>query len=558
MKGMHLFPLKENLPRYKEAIKLLAKYGFSDLVLKSGLDEEISQDSVKDMEPDRKVEEFPRDLERLGPTFIKFGQFLSAFSDILPTDYQESLTRLQDQAESFDFSEAKEIIETDLGVRFSKAFDDFDTRPISAASVAQVHRAVLRNGKEVAVKVQRPDVKCMVLADLEVIRYIAEILDRHTSAGKKNHFEWLAEEFRKSILRELDFRLEAQNLRILKKNLEEFPNIQVPEPIDDYTGTRVLTMDYMPGIKMNSLSNLPQSKIDRNQLADELFQAYLKQIIIDGFFHADPHPGNILLTKEGHLALLDLGMIAHLDDEMQDSLLKILIGISEGDGYKVVSEALKIAEKQDEINEYRFSHEISDLLLQQKHRKAGEYNMGRVVLDVSKISRRNGIIIPIELTVLGKTLLNLDQVGTQLAPDFDPNDCIRRNTLSLMQTRMWKTMSLGNVLNSMMETKELISKMPHRINRILESLANNEIEVQVDAIDEKMLITGIQKIANRITMGLILAALIVGAALLMQVETDYTILGYPILAILFFLGAAIGGISLIIKILLTDERSKRR
>ncbi len=550
--------LKEHVGRYKEVFRLLLKYGLSDLVRRSALADMLRDEESAIEETESKAEELPSDLEKLGPTFIKLGQFLSTFTDALPTPYQEALTRLQDQVAPFDFEEVERIVSADLGVRLSKAFSEFDPKPLSAASIAQVHRAVLRDGKEVAVKVQRPQIRQMILTDMEVIRYIAELLDSHTRAGRHRRYSSLAEDFRRTILRELDFKMEARNLRRFAKNLAHFPHVRVPRHYHDFTGPRVLTMEYIKGKRISTLSPLPQDKIDREELANELLRAYLKQIVLDGFFHADPHPGNILITEEGEVALLDLGIVGYVSEDLKDSLLKIIVAVSENDGDKVVNQAMRISEKCDDCNEPRFRREINEFVAEQQNRTAADYNMGRVMLDVAKASRRNGFIIPTELTVLGKTLLMLDQIGHQLAPRFDPNASIRKNAVSLLQQRMTRTISFGTFMNSLMETKEFLTKMPERANRLLETLLNNEVSIRVDAIDERLLIAGFQKIANRITMGLILAALIVGAALLMRVETDFTILGYPAIAILLFLIAAFGGIALILKILLTDERTRRR
>ncbi len=546
-----------NISRYKDFIKLLLKYGFSDLVFQSKMNESLDVDELDVEEKSPKSEEFPRDLEKLGPTFIKLGQFLSSFSDLLPPAYIQSLTRLYDQVEPFPYEEVEKIVSSDLGVKISKAFSAFDPKPFSAASLSQVHKAVLRNGREVAVKVQRPNIRQIILSDLTTIDYIANLLDNYSDLGTYYHFEQMASEFRTTIMRELDFRLESHNQKILGQNLTEFPSIVVPQPVEDYTGNRVLTMDYISGTKIEVVRPLPQSKINRSRLAEELFRAYLKQILLDGFFHADPHPGNVLLTHNGKLALLDIGMVAHVGDELQDALLKILIGISEGDGEKVVHEVLKIAETHSDFKENEFTHDITTLVSQQQHKDAQSFNMGKVVLDVSRISRKNSVSIPTVLSVLGKTLLNLDQVGSDLAPQFDPNQAIQRYASELVQQRMWKSFSPGNLFNSVMEIKEIISKFPQRLNRILSAFANNELVLRVESIDEKVLITGIQKIANRITIGLILAALIIGAALLMRVDTPFKIFGYPVLAIVFFLIAAIGGMGLIIKIIFTDEHPKK-
>ncbi|MBD3267545.1 AarF/ABC1/UbiB kinase family protein [bacterium] len=553
---MKLIPKHINFQRYRDIIRLFIKYGLSDLVIQSGLPTGKEDEDVKNEAQQTKAEELPKDLEQMGCTFIKFGQFLSAFSDVLPTHYVEELSRLQDKVEPFSYEEAEEIIESELGVKISKAFSSFDQTPISAASLSQVHKAIMRDGRQVAVKVQRPHIRKYLFTDLEVLEYIADILEERTHIGKINRFRQLILDFRRSLLRELDFQIEAENLAILNQNLEEFHHITLPKPVEDYTANRVLTMDFIDGVKVHELSSLPSTRGNRNRLADELLSAYLKQILVDGFFHADPHPGNIILTNDHKVALLDLGMVGNLSDNLQESLLKIFLGISEGDGQSVANETMKIAEREPSFNEQQFTQDICTLVNPQQYRDAGNIKMGRLVLDLSRMAKNNGIYIPPIISVLGKTLLNLDQVGRELAPNFDPNDCIRREAGTLIHQRILKTFAPSNIMNSMLEMKDLLSNLPMRMNQIIDSLANNKLSIHVDAIDEKKLINGFQKIANRITIGLIMAALIIGAALMMNIDSTFTLFGYPVLAIFFFLLAAAGGVVLILKILFSDEGTR--
>ncbi len=553
-----MFPSSIDLKRYKDIARLLIKYGLSDIVFQSQLQEYV-YDPEADLPKKQsgKAEELPRDLERLGGSFIKFGQFMCAFTDILPASYIDALTRLNDQVEPFEFSEVESIVESELGVRLHKAFSDFDQTPKSAASLSQVHRASLRDGREVAVKVQRPGIRKDILSDLELLETIASMLEEHTKIGKTNQYHQIVLDFRRRILQELDFRLEAQNLRKMQGYLDEFPSIILPEPIEDYTSNRVLTMTYIHGTSVTKVKPLPASKFDRSQLAEEFFRAYLKQLLVEGFFHADPHPGNVILTNDGHLALLDLGMVAYLSEDDQETLLKILIAVSEGDGQKVAQEALKIAERPDHLKESQFEREICELVGEKKDQEAGKFSVGQLVLKVSEIAKRYEIQIPTILTLLGKTLLNMDQVGRCLAPHFNSNECIQREAASLIRHRVWKSLSPGNFFNTMIEIKDLFSRMPYRMNQIIRSLAENQLEIKVSAIDEDRLIAGFQKIANRIAMGLILASLIIGAALMMTIDTPYTILGFPIIALIFFLLAACGGVAMILRILFSDEHPKK-
>ena len=275
-----------------------------------------------------------------------------------------------------------------------------------------------------------------------------------------------------------------------------------------------------------------------------------------GFFHADPHPGNVFITPDYRIALLDLGMVGRILPKLQENLMQLLLAIAEGHGDEAANIAIKIGEQKENFQSKQFVRRIGEIVAQQKTATVGEMQVGRLVLEVTQTSAESGIRVPPELTMLGKTLLNLDQVGRALAPDFDPNASIRRNAAQIMQQRLVRSISPGNLFSGVLELKDLIQRLPARLNKLFDAMANNEFKVQVDAIDERTLIEGFQKVANRITVVLILAALIVGAAMLMRVETSFRIWGYPGLAIILFLLAAGGGVTLLVNILFYDKSGR--
>ena len=549
--GLSLKP--QHLKRYKDVAVLLMKYGRSDLVKTAGLDPDLDDESPAPTATDPSASELADDLERMGPTFIKLGQLLSTRPDILPLPYLHALTRLQDRVEPFSFAEVEGIVISELGVRLSKAFSEFEAKPVAAASLGQVHRAAMRDGRPVAVKVQRPDIREWVMEDLDALEEIAEFLDHHTEMGRRYGFVQILDEFRRSLLRELDYRQEAQNLTLLRRNLSEFSAIVVPAPIEDYTTSRVLTMEYVSGTKITTLSPVALLELNGAALAEQLFRAYLKQILVDGFFHADPHPGNVLVTDAGQIALLDLGMVGRIAPRLQEPLLQLLLAISEGQSDDAVRFALKLGEVRPDFDEPEFCRRVADLVGRHQDAELRNMQVGKGVLEIGRIAGDAGLRLPSELTMLGKTLLNLDQIAEALDPTFNPNASIRKNAAEIMRGRLLKSASPGNMLGGILELKEFMERLPGRVNKILDTVANNQLEVKVDAIDEARLMAGFQKVANRITLGLLLAALIIGAAMLMQVETSFRILGYPGLAIIFFLLAAGGGIALMLSILLKDE-----
>ena len=548
----------EHLKRYKDIAALFMKYGRSELVKNAGLEEAVATEPVVAPSEEKLAEHLAADLEKMGPTFIKLGQLLSTRADILPLPYVEALARLQDRVGPFPFMEVEAIVSAELGVRLSKAFAEFEPEPVAAASLGQVHRAALRDGRRVAVKVQRPGIREVIVKDLEALAEIAAFMDHHTEIGRRYGFTIMLEEFRKTLLRELDYRLEARNLEVLAENLRAFDRIVVPLPVTDYTTSRVLTFDYIRGEKITKLSPLVRTEIDGQVLAEQVFRAYLQQILVDGFVHADPHPGNVFLTDDNRIALLDLGMVARIPPGMQERLLRLLLAVSEGRAEEAATVAISLGDVQPLFDEKGLRRDVNDLVAQIVGATVGQMQIGRVVLMLARMCGERGIRVAPELTMLGKTLLNLDQVGCTLDPDFDPNAAIRRNAAELMRQRVRKSLSPGNLFAGVMELKEFAENLPRRVNTILDHVASNSLEVKVDAIDEKMLLEGFIKVANRITMGLILASLIVGAALLMRVETPFRILGYPGLAIVCFFFAAAGGVTLVFNILWSDHKHRQR
>jgi ubiquinone biosynthesis protein len=538
------------LGRYKDIAWFVAKYGRAEFVTKALNGEDTSSaDPVA-------AEMFARDLEALGPTFVKLGQILSTRADLLPPPYLDALARLQDQVEPFPYEDVERTIRAELGVRVSHAFVEFDKLPIAAASLGQVHRAVLRGGREVAVKVQRPGIHEQIEKDLSAFHEIAAVIDR-IGAARNMDAARVVDEFKRTLLSELDYREEARNLVTIAHQLRDFENIVIPLPVDDFTTARVLTMDYVAGTKITAVSRVEWTEVDGAVLAEDLFRAYLQQILIDGVFHADPHPGNVLLTPDSRIALIDLGMIGRISSTTQEQLFKLILAIGEGRGDDAAEILIALGERHEDFNESDMRRAIADLIGRFHRLTMREMNVGRVMLEMSRSSIEHGLKMPPELALLGKTLLHLDEVGRVLDAQFDVNASLRRNASSVMRRRMLKSATPANVFSAAMDVREFAERLPGRVNRILDALAANDLRFKVEVIDQGSIIDGLQKVANRIALGLVLAALIVGAAMLMRIPTSLTIFGYPWIAMLLFLAAAAGGFWMAWTILAGDVRKTR-
>jgi len=546
----------EHLKRYKDVVALLIKYGRSDLVNQTDLARTGVDGKQALAAGVAKAEELAGDLENLGPTFIKLGQLLSTRADLLPEPYLDALARLQDKVEPFPYEQVQEIVEAELGGRLSKLFAEFEVEPLAAASLAQVHRAQMRDGREVVVKVQRPNIRGTITEDLQALEEAANFIDNHTDVGKRYEFGLILSEFRRSLLRELDFKREADNLLKLRNSMREYETIVIPAPVEDYTSSRVLTMDYIPGKKITDVSPLRLVEIDGMKLSEDLFRAYLKQILVDGFFHADPHPGNVFLTEDDRIALIDLGMVAHLNVGFREQLLRMLLAISEARGEEVAEIAIKLGEAKPNFDQAEFTRRVSRLVVRHADATLEHIDAGRIVMKIMRIAADTWFRTAQEFTMIAKAMLNLDRSVYTLAPEFNPNEIIREEATNILSRQMYKSLEFGALMTRIVELKGFVEKLPTRVNRILDAIGNNDLKIGVDAIDEKLLIEGLQKVANRITLGLILAALIVGAALMMRVETSFRIFGYPGLPTIFFLIAAIGGLLLVINILFFDVKAK--
>jgi ubiquinone biosynthesis protein len=530
----------ERLSRYREFAAFLAKYARADFVI----DEEADRSANNAGNAGKTAADadaFARDIEALGPTFIKLGQLLSTRADMLPATYVDALARLQDEIEPFPHSEVVAIVEDELGVRLSKAFAEFDSTPVAAASLGQVHRAVLRSGREVAVKVQRPQVREHVRRDLDALSDLAPLLDRVAGVSRSLDVPRVLDEFRRTVLRELDYQQEARHMTALAHQLRDFESIVVPLPVDDYTTSRVLTMDFIAGTKITAVSRVEWTEVDGGALANDLCRAYLQQILVDGLFHADPHPGNVLLTPDHRLALIDVGMVGRLSTTLQDQLLRLMLAIADARGDEAASVIVSLGDTHEDFDEALLRETVIEVVGGHQNTPAKSLNIGRVMLDMVRTSGRYGLRLPAELALLGKTLLNLHHIGRRLDPEFDVNGSMRRNATGLMRRRMLKTLTPAHLLSSTLEVRDLAERLPERLNRILDAIAANDVRLKVDLIDHGSIIDGLQKVANRIALGVVLAALIVGAAMLMRVQTTFTILGYPGIAILLFLAAAAGG-----------------
>jgi ubiquinone biosynthesis protein len=505
-------------------------------------------------------ESFASDLEALGPTFVKIGQALSTRPDFVPAPYIAALERMQDAVSVVDPTTMRAIIEEELGAKISKLFASFDDVPIGSASLSQVYSATLRDGRPVAVKVQRPDVAASLREDLDLLARLAGTVGLVSDQPRRYGFaDWVGE-FRKTLSAELDYRREADNLETFAKHLEKYPTIVVPAPVWDYSGARVLTMELLPGTKVTKISALRRLDPDESlgALAGDLMRAYLDQVFVHGLIHADPHPGNVLLTDDGRLALLDLGMVAHMPPRMRDQLLRLLLAVVDGRGEQAAETFVHLSTRLEDFDEPAFARECAQLIAQYASSFDAGRSEGRLLLELTRIGAASGLRPPAELPLLGKTLLNLESVSTALAPDLPVKQIVEEHLQDVMRRQVRQMFSPNRLASDMLEVQELLRESPKRLSQILRNLADNRMRVHVTGLEESRLIESMQKIANRIAVGVITAGLILGAALLMRIPTRVHLFGYPALAMVLFLVAFGLGTALVVTSLLNDRRARPR
>ena len=540
--------------RRQQIVRLLLRYRHSGIFSGLQLDGELPRLEKAPAAGD--PDQFVADLEALGTTFVKLGQVLSTRPDMIPPDYVAVLARMQEQVAPIPVEQVRAVIEEELGAPVGKLFAAFDPEPLGCASIAQVHRAVLHDGREVAIKVQKPEVAAQLRSDLAVLRSFASAADHLTRVGRRVRFsDWL-DEFTKTLHMELDYEAEAVNLARFGRHLAPYPELWVPQPLWDLCGRRVLTMQLAHGVRVDAIPPVRRTEQPMLPLAAALVRGYLDQIFVHGEIHADPHPGNLRVTPDGRLAIFDLGMVAHVPPRLRERLLKVLFAAVDGRGEEVADEIIGISTRLEDYDEERYLRETGQMIA--RYAANGTLSEGHVVLEIVRIATASDLRTPPELSLLGKALLNLEGVCQQLAPELDTRGVVESQLQHVMRARLRKSLSAANLASEAMELQQLLRTGPRRMSDILGLMAENRLQVKVTGLEESRLMENIQKVANRIAAGLITAALLLSSVLLMRVPARFTLLGYPALAMLLFLLGVGIGLGLILSALLFDHHTRAR
>src|ERR1051325_1204915 len=456
-------------------------------------------------------------LEELGTTFIKLGQILSTRADLLSPEYLAELTKLQDSAAPVRFEEIQAVLETELGHSIQHLFARFDREPLAAASIGQAHAAVLADGTEVVVKVRRPGVVEQVNEDLEILKELAATAGRHWRLADHYDLAGLVDEFSQTLRRELDYIREAHNAERFAVNFASDPRIHVPRVFWEATTSRVLTLERIRGVKINDLNALEEQGTDRRGLADYATNVVLKMVCEDGFFHADPHPGNFFIEPNGTIGLIDFGMVGVIDEQTQELLAELLIGINHQDADRLVDVFLDLGVTRKRVDRALARRDIDLLLSTYWGLPLGELKVTAVLNDVYSIMRRHRMHLPSNLALLLKTVIMIEGLGVTLDPDFHLSKVLTPYTERLVLRQYSPSRWVRSFGRSSLELARFAVEMPQHLRRIATAAESGDLQIGMRPEGFDPVIDRLERIANRIVLGVIAAAFINGLAVLVSV-----------------------------------------
>jgi len=544
---------RDYLSRYREIGGVIAKYGFSDIVQEAGLGRFFPRLPRGPVTPTERIELRARNLrlalQELGPTFIKAGQILSSRPDLLPPEFIAELEKLQDRVPPFGFEQAKKRIEEELGKSLTEVFSFFKEKPIASASLSQVHEAVLITGERVAVKVRRPGIKKTIEQDIRIFYDLASIIQRSQAFGKYYDFIGVVEEFDRIIHEELEFRLEASNIERIRSSLERFKLITLPVVYFEYSSQAVLTLEFVDGFHITNLARIEGEGIDRKAIARDLFKAYIKQIIEDGFFHADPHPGNLLVTSEGIVYMIDLGMVGRLDASLRSQISRILVDLVNQDSDGITETIMYMGVRSEETSFEQFSRDVGNLITRYYGRAIEAIGLSDVLNGLLAVITRNKIKVPSNFALLAKTVVLVDGIVRRLDPEFNYSDALRASVQRVVVTRLRQQYSLTRLIGAVLETSDLIGGLPRHISLIIEKIVKDDIRIKFEHHRLESVERTISHSANMLAIAMILSAIILGSGLVIFADVGPQVFGFPVLGLIGFLVASVLGLYLIWQIL---------
>lgn len=522
--GLTIFERRiRHLKRYREIAVAFTRNGFGYIVKELGLHELIPL-------PKRLVAKRRRDkttgerirffLEELGPTFVKMGQFASTRSDVIPEDIIQELEKLQDQVPPNPYPDVKAIIEQELGTPTEELFKEFHEVPLGSASIGQVHYAVLKSGEKVAVKVQRPNIEQVIKTDLEVLQQLAVLAEFRLKWAARYQIKGIVEEFSKALLAELDYTLEARNADKIARQFTDDPNIRIPDVYSDYSTKKVLTMEYVDGIKLNKIEELHQKGYDTKVVAERFTRAVFHQVFIEGFFHGDPHPSNISALPGNKILFMDFGMVGRLTPEMKGHFGTLVIALMRQSSDGIIKAITRMGLVPDDVDIQLLREDVDQLREKYYDIPLSKVSIGEPVNDLFSIAHQYHIQLPSELTLLGKTLLTMEGIVEKLDPDLSIVKMAEPFGRQLLKERYQPKKLAETFFNQWSEFGEILTDIPQNIKDVTSILKKGKLPVEISIDKAEVFLNKLNRISNRLSFSIVLLSfsiimvgLIIGSAL---------------------------------------------
>lgn len=545
-----------DLGRLHDLAVILVRHGFGDLVHRFGLEAALVRagrvlplERVTALAGVSTAVRVRMALEEMGPSFVKLGQVLATRVDLFPPDYIEEFGKLQDQAPAVAWEAIRAQITEDLGAAPEDVFLAIDPRPLAAASIAQVHRARLRDGTEVVVKVRRPGIRPIVEADLRLLRRVAESIDTHFPDLRRFHPVGVVKQFRNSLTRELDLAAEARSAERVAASFAASGDARlvIPAMYWDYTGERMNVQDFIAGIPVADIPALDAAGVDRAQVARHGAEAILKMVLDDGFFHADPHPGNVFVLGDGRIALIDFGMVGRLSRARRTQVLVLLHALVNHRA-QTVTEVLMAWTGEPEIDADQLAEDVDAFVDRYHGVPLGQLDLVGMLLEVTTLLRAHRLALPPDLALLIKVFVTLEGTGRKLDPDFDMARRAEPFLRRAMRARFSPRALARAGLRNLSDLAGIASTLPDDLRGVLRSLRGGQFHHHIDIGHLRELGQQIDHSANRLTVGVVLAALIIGSSITMTVKGGPTLLGLPFFGLLGFIGAVVAAVWLLVSI----------
>ncbi|WP_407415331.1 ABC1 kinase family protein [Methanobrevibacter sp.] len=478
-------------------------------------------------------------LEELGPAFIKLGQMLSTRPDLVGLEISEELEKLRDETPITDFSEIKEVIESELGLPLDKIYKDIDETPIGSASIGQVHTAKLKkDNKKVAIKVQKPKSEEIIMSDLKIMKFLAVRIDRYINKSKVYNFPAIVMEFEKTILKEINFLEEVRNMEVLANNFKTIPYIHIPEAYIQYCSGKVITMEFIEGKQLSEVIEDKSDKYNKKLIAKRGMDSYFKQVMIDGFFHADPHPGNIIILDKNKVCYIDMGMMGILDDTFKENLAELILLLINGNTDNIINQLIYMDIITPAQNTPELKADINDLM--KKYYGTKLKNVNGSIEDLLDVMVKNNVVLPREFVMIARGLALIEESGKKLNPEFDTAEELKglSKKIILHKASPQRLVKIGS--NYLLEIGHLAKNLPNTVNNTLSKLEEGDITI-------KLKHEGISEISKQVTTAIIIAALIVGSSLALFADKGPTLFNIPILGLIGYIISFALGMYLVVQ-----------